>query len=86
MAAVASCRGQGNGHQPGRSGEPDLTQRELEVLRLMAAGFHYKEIAQRTFISLETVRTHAKHILTKLNASSRMEAIRRAEELRLLGV
>jgi len=70
--------------RPGGNKNRDLTQREIEILRLMAAGYQYKEIARRTFVSLETIRTHAKHILGKLDASSRLQAIRRAEDLRLL--
>jgi LuxR family maltose regulon positive regulatory protein len=66
------------------SNEFKLTQRELEILRFMATGLQYKEIAARTFLSVETVRTHAKHILEKLDAASRLEAVRRAEGMGLL--
>jgi len=62
-----------------------LSERELEVLQLMAAGLSNQEIAQRLFISLNTVRTHTKNINTKLNVHSRTQAAARAKELGILG-
>lgn len=62
-----------------------LTEREVEILRLMAAGHRYQEIARRMFISLETVKTHVKHVFRKLEVKSKTQAIRRAQDLRLLG-
>jgi len=50
----------------------------------MAAGYRNKEIAERTFVSFETIKTHVKHIFEKLDATTRVQAIRRAEELKLL--
>jgi LuxR family transcriptional regulator, maltose regulon positive regulatory protein len=61
-----------------------LTDREVEILELMAAGHRYQEIAKRTFISVETVKTHVKHIFGKLDVTTKTQAIRRAEDLRLL--
>ncbi len=61
-----------------------LTERELEVLRLMAEGLKYKEIAERLFISLNTVRYHVKAIYSKLNASNRIQAIELARQRRLM--
>jgi LuxR family maltose regulon positive regulatory protein len=61
-----------------------LTAREMEVLRMMAAGVRYKEIAERTFVSFETIKSHARHIFEKLDVSSKAQAIRRAQDLRLL--
>jgi len=55
------------------SGEP-LTQRELEVLRLIAQGFENKEIAEQLVISDATVRTHVSNILGKLHLASRTQA------------
>lgn len=52
-----------------------LTSREKEILRLLAKGLRYKEIAAELFIGLETVRTHARNIYEKLQVQSRMEAI-----------
>ena len=61
-----------------------LTDRELEVLRLMAEGLKYKEIAAELFISLNTVRFHVKAIYGKLNVNRRTQAIQRARQLRIL--
>ena len=56
------------------SDSPKLTQREQEILSLLATGYHNKEIAETVGIALETVRTHIKHIYDKLQVSSRTEA------------
>lgn len=48
-----------------------LTRRELEVLRLLARGYTYKEIAGQLFISIKTVETHASNILRKTQQSNR---------------
>jgi LuxR family maltose regulon positive regulatory protein len=61
-----------------------LTSRELEVLRLMGEGLKYKEIAERLFISLNTVRSHVKAIYGKLNVNNRIEAIKTANRLQIL--
>jgi LuxR family maltose regulon positive regulatory protein len=61
-----------------------LTDRELDVLRLMADGLKYKEIAERLFVSLNTVRYHVKAIYGKLNVSNRTQAIELARQLRIL--
>jgi len=61
-----------------------LTERELEVLRLMAQGLKYKEIAAGLFISQNTVRFHVKAIYGKLNVNNRTQAIERARQLRIL--
>ena len=63
----------------------NLTKREMNILELMAAGYRDKEIAEKAFISLHTVRTHTKHILGKLDVRTRVQAVRRAEELKVLG-
>ena len=54
--------------------EESLTEREKEVLRLVAQGRHNQEIADQLAISEATVRTHVSHILTKLELSSRTQA------------
>jgi LuxR family maltose regulon positive regulatory protein len=61
-----------------------LTGREMEVLRLMAEGLKYKEIADQLFISLNTVRYHVKTIYGKLNVNNRTQAIETARQLRIL--
>lgn len=60
-----------------------LSERELEVLRLIAAGFANKDIARRLDISLNTVKTHVKNIYDKLGVSSRTQASLRAQALDL---
>jgi len=61
-----------------------LTERELEVLRLLPTELTTAEIAERLFISYHTARTHLKHIYGKLDAHSRHEAVTRAKDLNLL--
>jgi LuxR family maltose regulon positive regulatory protein len=61
-----------------------LTDRELDVLRLMAEGLTYKEIAARLLISLNTVRFHVKAIYGKLSVNNRTQALATARQLRLL--
>jgi len=58
-----------------------LTDREIEVLHLIAAGLSNQEIANKLFISLNTVRTHTKNINNKLNTHSRTQAVAKAREL-----
>jgi DNA-binding NarL/FixJ family response regulator len=61
-----------------------LTARELEVLNCMATSATYREIAAQLFISEETVRSHAKHILSKLGQPNRDAAVQEALRLGLL--
>ena len=61
-----------------------MSDRELEVLYLIAAGLTNKEIAEKLFISLNTVKTHTKNINSKLSVNSRTKAVARAKELGLL--
>ncbi len=61
-----------------------LTERELEVLRLLAQGMKYSEIAARLVVSLNTVRFHVKGIYSKLGVSKQSGAIARARQLGLL--
>jgi DNA-binding NarL/FixJ family response regulator len=63
-------------------GVANLTRREIEILELMAAGCRDKEIADKTFIPLHTAKTHVKHIFEKLNVTTKVQAILRAEELK----
>jgi len=55
-----------------------LSEREKEILRLMIDSSNYRSIAEKTFISYETVRTHVKNIYKKLHVSSRNEAVMKA--------
>ena len=52
-----------------------LTSREVEVLRQVAGGNRNRDIAERLFISEETVKVHVKHVMEKLGASDRTEAV-----------
>lgn len=61
-----------------------LSQREIEVLQLMATGLANKEIAQRMSITVRTVKYHATSIYTKLNVERRSQAIEKARELGIL--
>jgi DNA-binding NarL/FixJ family response regulator len=66
--------------------DPDLDQltpREQEVMRLLARGFAYKEIARRLTISIKTVESHASAVLRKLQLSNRNELARWAADRRL---
>ncbi len=62
-----------------------LSDREHEVLRLLATDLPGPEIASQLFVSLNTLRTHTKNIFAKLGVNSRRAAVTRAEELGLLG-
>ena len=71
--------------KPARQAKHDaLSEREMEVLRLLGTDLSGPEIARELVVSLNTMRTHTKSIYSKLGVSGRREAIRRAGELRLL--
>ena len=76
VAMIASTRA------PAKDAE--LTTRELEILRLLAHGESSKSIGNRLHISRTTVNNHVQHILRKLGAHNRLEAIRRAEHAGLI--
>jgi len=63
---------------------PDLTARELEVLRLLAEGLSSKQIAMRLDLSPETVRDYTKKLYLKLDAHGRVEALEHARRLGLI--
>lgn len=73
--------GNGNGSGNGASG---LTRREIEILRLMAAGANTKVLAERLNVSPATVRNHAQNIFAKLDVHSRLEAVAWANQHRLV--
>jgi ATP/maltotriose-dependent transcriptional regulator MalT len=77
--------GRAPGGQGAGDGEFGLTERELEVLRLVAAGRSNREIAAELFISPKTASVHVSNILGKLGVASRGEAAARAHALRLFG-
>jgi LuxR family maltose regulon positive regulatory protein len=64
--------------------EPPLSERELEVLRLVAAGLSNTEMADQLFLSVGTIKRHLNNINTKLDATSRSSAVARARGLGLL--
>ncbi|MFL5641027.1 MAG: helix-turn-helix transcriptional regulator [Chloroflexota bacterium] len=66
---------------PGRTAIHDLTEREIEVLRLIAAGWSNQEIATELFISRKTASVHASHIFDKLGAANRIDAAAIARRL-----
>lgn len=66
------------------SGDDGLSSREVEVLRLLASDLTGPEIARRLFVSVNTLRTHTRHIFTKLDVNTRPAAVRRATELGVL--
>jgi len=69
--------------RPSPEFEP-LTERELDVLRLMAEGMKYEEIAERLYISLNTVRSHVKAVYAKFGVDNRTKAIEAARQMRIL--
>jgi DNA-binding NarL/FixJ family response regulator len=80
--AVAARRGSGSGNAdviplqtPMRELEQEPTMREIEVLQLIGDGLVNREIGQRLFLSEETVKSHVRHLLAKLQARSRAHAV-----------
>jgi NarL family two-component system response regulator LiaR len=61
-----------------------ISARELEVLQLIAQGLSNQEIADKLFVSLNTIKTHTANIFLKLEVNRRTQAIQRAKEWRLL--
>jgi DNA-binding NarL/FixJ family response regulator len=70
---------------PGRDAFPQLTEREREVLDLMARGLDNRRIARELFLSDKTVRNHVSNVLAKLDAEDRGEAVVRARNAGLGG-
>ncbi|TVR68888.1 MAG: LuxR family transcriptional regulator [Sphaerobacteraceae bacterium] len=73
-----------NAEEPAQPLIEPLSQRELEVLRLVAEGLSNREISERLFVALNTVKGHNRVIFGKLQVQRRTEAIARARELKLL--
>jgi two-component system response regulator NreC len=72
--------------EPSAGAPDDLSERELEVLRLIALGHTNAEIAEQLYLSVRTVETHRAHIQQKLRLSSRSELVRYAFERGLVTV
>ncbi len=83
ILVVTELTGTPESEAPAALIEP-LTDRELDVLRLIAQGLKYKEIAAELYISLNTIRYHVKAIYGKLGVNNRTQAVDVARELRLL--
>jgi DNA-binding NarL/FixJ family response regulator len=73
------------GNDPNRAAESGLSSREMEVLECLAQGKTTIQIAGKLFISENTVKTHVRHILEKLEASNRAEAVSKALQMGLIG-
>jgi two-component system response regulator NreC len=68
-----------------REPEDDLTEREREILRLIALGYTNQEIAGQLYLSVRTIEAHRRHILDKLRLNTRADLVRYALERRLVG-
>jgi two-component system, NarL family, response regulator LiaR len=62
-----------------------LSNREIEVLQLMAEGCSNQEIAEKLFVSLNTIKTHSSRLFEKLDVKRRTQAVEKAKRLRLIG-
>ena len=71
-------------HRPLTPGGEQLTERELQVLRLLAAGHSNQAIAQELIVAVGTVKRHVSNIMSKLGVQSRVEAVARTRELGLV--
>ena len=74
----------GSSHPINQTLVEPLSERELEVLRMLRSELSGPEISQHLMISLNTLRTHTKNIYNKLGVNNRRSAVRRADELDLL--
>jgi LuxR family maltose regulon positive regulatory protein len=88
LAAFQGPEARGAG-APGAAAQPStplepLSQRELEILRLLAAGLSNRQIAEKLVLAVGTVKAHVHTIYGKLGVQSRVQAIARARELNLL--
>jgi LuxR family maltose regulon positive regulatory protein len=70
---------------PSASQRPILTERELQILRLLAADRSYPEIAGALFLSVNTVKTHVKRLYDKLGVDSRLAAVETARAMQVIG-
>lgn len=84
LADAAASEGRSPRRTDGSSLLEPLSERELEVLQLIADGLSNREIAQRLFVSVGTVKAHVNHVYGKLLVRSRTQAVARARELQLI--
>lgn len=61
-----------------------ISERELEVLKLVAKGLSNQQIADKLFVSINTVKTHLSHLYEKLNVQRRTQAVEKAKSLNLI--
>lgn len=80
LAPAAAARLVKRAGSPGRV----LTEREVEILQLLATGSSNRELAKRLFVSEATVKSHLSHIYTKLEVDTRAAAVARAIEQRII--
>jgi LuxR family maltose regulon positive regulatory protein len=83
--ALEAPSGNGRSRRGPAPGLEPLSEREIEVLALVAAGRSNAEIAQELYLSVGTVKAHVHHIFGKLLVRNRSQAVARARELHLLG-
>ena len=69
-----------------REPEDDLTERERQVLRLIALGYTNQEIAGQLYLSVRTIEAHRRHILDKLRLTTRADLVRYALEHRIVQI
>jgi DNA-binding NarL/FixJ family response regulator len=75
LTEFATLAGRDEEERPQQVPAPKLTEREMEVLKLVARGMNNRDIAKELFISENTVKNHVRNILEKLQIHSRMEAV-----------
>ncbi len=84
LGASAEAEAAGTGERPPPSSASSLSERELQVMRLLDSELSGPQIARELFVSHNTLRSHTKHIFTKLDVTSRRAAVRRARERGLI--
>jgi LuxR family transcriptional regulator, maltose regulon positive regulatory protein len=84
LGASAEAEAPDSGQRPAPSSAESLIDRELQVLRLLDSELSGPQIARELFVSHNTLRTHTRHIFTKLEVTTRRAAVRRARERGLL--
>ncbi len=84
LSATTTAEGVDPGQPPGTASADRLSERELQVLSLLAGELSGPQIARALFISHNTLRTHTKHIFTKLEVTTRRAAVLRARERGLI--